>query len=150
MLHQIYQFLTTGPGVNAVLAIPPLLLAGIIAAASALAGAANNKINTNPAEEKERQFQATTARWSPWTKLASHSVQNTPTAQAALSAGNQGFAFGQSIGGMMGSGKNPNGAASETPQSGSTYAFGGNPSVTQGQSDYFGMRPVGGFQPRSY
>ena len=95
MLHtllHIYSFFVTDP--NAQCAIAPLLLGAIIGAAT---GVANNRAKQEQADE-ERQYEARTARYAPWTHLQSHFVANPNLTQDVIGGAAGGAALGQGIG----------------------------------------------------
>lgn len=50
-----------------------------------------------PAAEKERKYEATTARWSPWTHMQSHYVADPNLFGSLLQGGGAGLQFGQGM-----------------------------------------------------
>lgn len=116
MLNQIWNFFVTDP--NASLAIAPLLLAALIGAGT---GLISNRAKQDEAD-KERQYEAVTARWSPWTKLSSHYVANPNMASDVLGGAAAGLSFGAANQGLFGGGAADSAPAAAEGMEGVNYA----------------------------
>lgn len=121
MLESIFHFLVSGPGKDCVLAIPALAVAAII---GALVGAAKNSAKEAQAA-KQRKYEAETARWSPWTGMQGHYVQDPSLVDEVSKGVGTGLSFGMSNAGMFGGGSAATGPAGSNA------------------SDYTGLRDVG-------
>ena len=109
--------------------LPALALGALIGGG---VGGLKHFLVDKPQADKERQYQAETARWSPWTGIQSKYVQNPSLFGGMLQGGMAGAAFGQGIGaqeaaaardekilGMLGSSKNPQALSSYYGMTGS-------------------------------
>lgn len=108
-MYQLLVDFFMGPG-NCILAIPPLLIAALVGAG---AGAIQNKEKQRQANI-ERQYQADTAKWSPWTGMASHSVQNPSMIGDVIGGAATGLSFGAGNPGLMGGATSTKGAVDAT------------------------------------
>ncbi len=93
MLLEIFNFLTTGPGGNATLAIAPLAVAGILGGLGLLKGMTVDKAK----EDRQRKLAAETARYSPWTQMQPGDVQEADPFGSTMQGGMSGWAFGQGM-----------------------------------------------------
>lgn len=81
------------------MALPALALGALIGGG---VGGLKHFLVDKPQADKERQYQAETARWSPWTGIQSKYVQNPSLFGGMLQGGMAGAAFGQGIDAMGG------------------------------------------------
>ena len=77
------------------MALPALALGALIGGG---VGGLKHFLVDKPAADKERQYQAETARWSPWTGLQSKYVRDPSLFGNMLQGGMGGAAFGQLAG----------------------------------------------------
>lgn len=91
-IMDVYNFFSVAPDATL---CNPLLLGALIGGG---VGLLKNRLVDKPAADKERQYQAETARWSPWTGLQSKYVQDPSIFGGMLQGGMAGAAFGQGIG----------------------------------------------------
>lgn len=91
MMH-FWNYFVTAP--HAVLAIPPLLIAAIMAAAGAVKGMTVDKNK----EDRERKLAAETQRYSPWTGLKAGEIHQADPLGNAIQGGLSGYSFGQNMG----------------------------------------------------
>jgi len=82
-----------GHAPNAIMAIAPLVLAAIMAAA----GAAKAMTVDKAREDRQRKLATETARYSPWTGMTPGQIQEADPFGSALQMGATGFGMGQGM-----------------------------------------------------
>lgn len=83
---------------HAILALPPLLLAALIGAgAGGISG-----LGKKEEARKQREYEAQTARWSPWTHMTSHYVADPNMMGEMVGGAASGLSFGAANPGMFG------------------------------------------------
>lgn len=116
MLDLLIEFFITGYGAQCQMAIAPLILAAL----GAGVGVLSNKEKQEEAN-RQRQYEAETARWSPWTNMTSKYVSNPSFIGDVAGGAASGLSFGAMNPGMFGGGQSSYGAMASGGRGGQGY-----------------------------